>query len=121
MNSLKKPFLSMDSTYKLNLQKYPLVVIGNTDINHKFHFIAVAISKYETEQSFLFILESIQSKINFYFNLQWRVPYAVCDDSFSIQNSIIKVFGNEVVLSTCYVHLLRRIKTVYAKYLKNKG
>ena len=35
--------LCINSTYNLNIQYYPLVVLGTNDKNHKFHLIAVAI------------------------------------------------------------------------------
>lgn len=120
-NGLKTKFIAVDSTYKINLQKFPLIVIGTIDIASSFHIICLALSKYENTQSYTFVLQAVRNQMEILLGTLWYVDYGVADDAEAIHNSIRGVFGDKTIMSLCYVHLIRRVYGHYSKYLKNKS
>lgn len=44
-------YLHLDATYKINIYEYPVVVVGFSDLNRKFHVAAIAILEFEDYES----------------------------------------------------------------------
>ena len=52
--------MTVDKTYKLVHQGFPVLVFATTDRQKKFHLFGVALSSNETADDFLFVFESLK-------------------------------------------------------------
>ena len=52
--------LHVDSTYKITFQGYPLIIVGTTDFNKRFHLIGMQLSTSETQRDFEFMFQALK-------------------------------------------------------------
>ena len=55
----KKAPWHVDGTYKLVYMGFPVLVLGTTDVAHKFHPIAVALTSGETTEDYTVVLQKV--------------------------------------------------------------
>lgn len=106
--------LSVDGTYKLNILKYPLIVIGVVDQRKKFHPVLFMISNIETMNDYIYGFTEIISKFTFYFGREPVISNIISDGSRTIAGACEKVFGSSVRRRTCYFHMKKNVD-VYLK------
>lgn len=108
-----------DSRYKIIWQGFPVFVCGTTDQNQKFHPLCLVVTSIEKKEVFKLIFEGLQKVIQNWYQSTWSPKVLVCDGTKSIQNAFIEVFGDNVVVRTCWVHTKNKIQE-WIKKLRNK-
>lgn len=111
LNSAKSKNICADSTKKLVVQKYPVLVFGATDFDstQHFHLLAVMVSKYETAADFEFGFKAIRDGMQRILNQEFNVKILMRDAAFAIHNGFVSVFGEDSKSLMCYVHVARAI------------
>lgn len=101
--------ISIDGTYKLVFQRYPLVVVGSTDNNKRFHFFGVAVLSNETQDDYAFVFTTIKDGVKRLFDVLYSPNTFMSDASNAIQNAFQQVFGEDKTTLTCYSHVQRAV------------
>ena len=86
-NLQKSMMVQCDGTFKVVWQGYPLVLVGTSDQDRKFHPYAVAVCKGEGTDDFSFIFESLRSH-----HLVWHPEVLLADGSDAITAGFRAVF-----------------------------
>ena len=113
-------YICTDSTYKLTLLGYPVIIIGTQDLDRKFRLIALAVSKHEREQDFKFMFSSLKSSLQQIFHYDWEIDYLMADGSQQIYKAARSIFGEDYVHGMCFVHVLRNLEKKIASYVKKE-
>lgn len=112
-NATKNTVWCTDSTYKLNWQGYPLLIVGTFDAAKHFHLIAVAISKRETVDDFNFLFSSIKEGTNKIFGTVVKPQYIMSDAAPAIRNGFLKAFPHNEKAHfhlMCRFHVYKNVK-----------
>jgi len=98
-----------DSTYKLNWNGFPVLIVGTTDMNKCFHPFGLAICTNEKIPDFEFIFRSIQDGLQRLNRLPIRPRALVSDAADAIKTAFSNVFG-ETDKIMCWAHMKRNIE-----------
>jgi DNA-binding transcriptional regulator YiaG len=97
----------IDSTYKLIRNGFMVYVFGKTDMQHKFHPIALGVYSHEQKEDFEHFYESLikaASKIDIDFDPDFIIQDA-CQASY---NAATEFFTSKILM--CYFHVMQNIK-----------
>lgn len=120
-NAIDVERLHTDATYKLNWQGYPVLLIGMTDSNRKFHPFGVCVATNECAADFEFIFRALKNSVEQLYSTEIDPKVLICDAGKSIHNGFSTVFPhltNEIVM--CWSHMRRNTVKNLPKYLKDK-
>lgn len=112
--------IHVDSTYKLVWQGFPVLVIGNTDLNRKFHPYAIAVCCTEKIEDFEFLFTSLSTVIKNLFNMTFSPSVLVSDAASAIRTAFINVFGSTTLTVTCWAHVAMNVKKAKLATTKNR-
>ncbi|XP_055307394.1 uncharacterized protein LOC129571604 [Sitodiplosis mosellana] len=110
-----------DATYKIVWQGFPILLIGTTDSNRKFHPFGVCVSTNERSEDFEFVFQSMKVKVKELFQADIDPDVLICDAADSIHNGWERVFpshSNNIVM--CWAHVRRAVSKNLSKYLKEQ-
>ena len=112
------PYLIIDSSYKLTKNNYPLVTIGTMSNDRKYHLVALVIVSSENEQVYTKIFQTLIDIAKLEMKIDYKPQYCVSDDSQSIINSSLSVFGKN---NRAFRHILCQfhLKKTYNLNLPN--
>lgn len=123
MNSIKAECMHADGTYKLNVQNYPILSVGTTDMEQRLHLLGLAISTYERAEDYEFMFDTIQDAMRKVSNNDVIKPRALmADGAAAIHNGFRKSFAhieNKRVLM-CWYHVLHNVNKQKFRKPKNK-
>ncbi|KAL0821529.1 hypothetical protein ABMA28_004986 [Loxostege sticticalis] len=102
--------LHIDATYKLIWQGFPVLVLGTTDKNRKFHPLCLGISTNERQEDFQMIFGGLKEKALSLFDHILEPRVLVCDAAQAIINAFIEVFGNAPVVRMCWAHAKKNMQ-----------
>lgn len=111
--------LHTDATYKLVWQGFPIIVIGTSDSNRKFHPFGVMVSTNERSEDFEFIFQSLKNGVYKLTNEVIDPDVLNCDAAFQIHNGFKKVYPlkkDNIIM--CWAHLRRAVVKNVPKYLR---
>jgi len=100
-----------DATYKLIWQGFPVLLVGTTDRNRKFHLLGLAVCNNEESDDFQFIFRTLKEAVQKIYNFKLIPKVLVADASHSISNGFKRVFSDEVVIRMCWAHMRKAVKT----------
>ena len=83
-----------DATYKLIWQGYPVLIVGTTDKEKKFHPFGLAVCMNETEEDFSFIFRSLKLTVNRICNFNYQPTTLIADASGAITKGFQAAFDN---------------------------
>jgi len=101
----KSSKIHADATYKLVWEGMPVLMIGTTDMDRHFHPFGIGVCTNERTADFAFIFKSIFQSLG----ESITVDTLVSDASDAIRNAFKQVFGEEVLLIMCWVHMRRNV------------
>lgn len=110
-----------DATYKLLWQGFPVLIVGTTDYNKKFHLIGVAVSMNEKEEDFEFLFASAQKCAVKLLDFNPLPTVVVCDAAKAISNAFKSVFGDNSLVIMCWAHMRKNVKNKLTTLVKNKA
>jgi hypothetical protein len=99
-----------DATYKLNWNGFPVIIIGTSDSNHKFHPFAIAVCTREAAADFTFLFRAVHA-----YNIKWHPTIFLADASDAITAGFVEVFGEPKLRLMCFFHVVKNIE----KYFKS--
>lgn len=117
-NAAKIAVLHADATYKLIWQGFPILLLGTTDSDRRFHLIGMSVSTNEKTADFEFIFKTIKNATNDLLGYQLKPRYLVSDAAFSIKNAFANVFGHEDNKIMCWAHLRRAVVKKLPQYIR---
>ena len=107
--TLKSSMVQTDGTFKMNWQGYPVILIGTSDKNNKFHPFALAVLKGETTDDYAFVFRSMKLHVS-----DWSPKMLLADGSDAITAAFEQECGIPDVRIMCFYHVLHNCE----KYLK---
>jgi hypothetical protein len=107
--AIKSNKIHCDATYKLIWQGFPVLIVGTTDLDRKFHPIGLAVCTEEKQNDFEFIFKAVHDGL---FGLDnsnaYQPEVLIADGSDAIRNAFISIFGsNQMVM--CWAHVRRAV------------
>jgi len=100
----KSKVIQADATYKLNWQGFPVMVVGTSDMDRKFHPGGIAITTNESTNDFKFLFDGIKKLRNDY-----SPNVLIADAADAITNGFKGAFGHEFIRVYCWAHVIRNI------------
>jgi hypothetical protein len=101
--------LHADATYKLNWQGFPVLVVGTSDCDRKFHAYGLAVCSDEKQQDFEFIFKSISDGVARITGSTFAPEVLIADGSGAIRNAFMKIFNKEKMVM-CWSHMRRNVE-----------
>lgn len=98
--------LHADSTYKICIQGYPLMVVGTTDMGGHFHLIRLMLSTNETTDDFSTMFKAVNDGVTKIFQKEIKPEALITDASGAIQNAFRNTFGNDPTIIMCWFHVM---------------
>ena len=96
-----------DATYKLIWQGYPVLIVGATDREKKFHPFGMAVTTTEDHNDFKFIFHSLKKAVELVAHpFEYNPSILIADASGAITNGFKNVFtmSNRIM---CWAHMIR--------------
>lgn len=110
--SMKSKTVHADTTYKLNYEGFPVLVLGVTDLDRHFHPSGISVCTKEETEDFTFIFQSLTSGIYRVHGHTYKPTTLVSDAAEAIHNGFIAVFGVLLIIM-CWAHLKHAILKRY--------
>lgn len=102
---LSTELIHTDATYKLIWQGFPVLIVGTTDKNRKFHPICLGVAATnERQEDFQTMFQGIKDKVMQLYDYTMKPRVLICDAAHSIQNAFSEVFGEEPTIRMCWAH-----------------
>lgn len=113
--------LHTDATYKLVWQGFPVLQIGTTDADRKFHPFGIAVCTNERADDFEFIFRSLREGVLQITAKEIDPNVLVSDAAASIHNGFKKAFTNlsNDDIAMCWSHVRRVVLKNLPKYIKD--
>lgn len=85
-NAAKSQIIHADATYKMIVQKYPVLVFGTSDLDNEqhFHLYGIMVSKFERSDDFAFGFNAIKDGIQSVANILFEPKYLMADAAGAI-------------------------------------
>ena len=138
------PMVSVDATYKLNWNGFPVIAVGNVDVTQSYHAIAHAIVYSEQTKDYKWVLQTVESTVEKFKAALWSLRghaqpprvqlhtnmsawYVAADSADAIKNAASEVYtpiaqrlDAKFVVITCAAHFSRALKNTGKSKLVNK-
>lgn len=108
-----------DSTYKLNWMGYPVHIFGTSDLDKKFHLIAIAFSTRENKEQFEYCFEAIRAGVVEVFGQEPEFMALMSDGAAAIKAAFEAVYPFAVKL-TCWFHVEESLRKRKFQLARNK-
>lgn len=102
-----------DSTHKVTTEKLPLIVIGSTDIQNKFHLIGVTVTSHERAVDYEMSFKAVKLGVQKVTGAELIPNALICDADPAIHNGFKQVFNNETITIMCYAHVMSNVHRKY--------
>lgn len=117
-NAINATKIHTDATYKLVWQGFPILIVGTTDSNRKFHPFGASVSTNERAENFSFMYRCVKDKVFELFGKEFHPEVLKCDAAFSIHNGFKDIFRLCDRIIMCWAHLRRAVDKHVSRYLK---
>ncbi|OWZ05748.1 hypothetical protein PHMEG_00022098 [Phytophthora megakarya] len=101
--------LHVDTTFKLNLVDYPVMVVGISDCMRTFHLIAIFVMSQRTAFHCTEAFSALRSIYSTVVGKPLRVKFVMTDADEAQLNAFEHVFGKDVVSVMCYFHVAAKV------------
>lgn len=103
--------LCIDATYKLNWNGFPVIVIGTTDEEKRFHPLFFLCVKTETTKDYEFAFKALKKAVETYFDTPFNPEYVIADGAPAIKNAFFNVFPDSAKAHImCFAHVMRNVR-----------
>ena len=102
--------LHVDAIHKLVWQGYPVLIVGTTDKQQKFHPLCLTVSTTEQKDDFQLLFKSMKDKIQSLFSSSFKPTILVADGAKSIQDAFTEEFEDTTV-RMCWAHAKRKMQS----------
>lgn len=105
--------LHADGTFKITTEKLPLIVVGSSDADGRFHLIGLEITSHENGVAYECAFNAVKEGTGLITGKEIKPEYLVCDADGAIHNGFRAVFGNEPIIIMCYAHVISNVQRKY--------
>lgn len=113
--------LHCDGTYKQIVQGFPILVIGVTDLNKKFHLCGICVAFGETTQDYQFLFNALKSGVIAVTGKELEPKAVIADADRAISAAIpLSYEDNMPVRVNCFFHLMANVEKRSFASAKNK-
>lgn len=110
-----------DATYKLIWQGFPVLIVGTTDKERKFHPICLGVCSSERQDDFQILFTGLKESVFSIYSHSLQPSVLVCDAAKSIQNAFRQVFGAEpIIVRMCWAHAKKNMQTKVEQIISDK-
>lgn len=111
INSAKSKILHADATYKIVVQRFPILNFGTTDQDNSqhFHLMAMMMSKYERRADYAFAFKSLEEGVKRVANEVFSPTVLMADAAPAIGNAFKATFGKDVTILMCFTHVISAV------------
>lgn len=113
MQSVKSKIVHADTTYKLNYEGFPVLVVGVTDLDRHLHPSGISVCTDEKTADFIFIFQSLVTGVHRVVEQSFQPTTLVADAAEAIHNGFKFVYGDDVLIIMCWAHLKRAVQKRY--------
>ena len=100
--------LSVDSTYRIEINDRPVTVLGILDAAHQFVPIAFAITTRENTESYAHFFRTVKEAVFKECAVEFEPEFSMSDNNDAIFAALRAVHG-EIIRGQCYPHLTRNL------------
>lgn len=95
-----------DSTYKIVIQNYPLLVVGCSDLGGHFHLLALMLSTHEKTEDYKALFKAVAQSVNTIFQKTVKPKVLIADAAPAINNGFKQAFDEiETTTIMCWYHV----------------
>lgn len=97
----------VDSTYKIIIQNFPVSVIGCSDMNRRFHPLAIMVSTNEKWEDYSFLFKAVAHAIQIVWNVELQPNFLIADAAPAISKGFKHAFPNcnDSNIIMCWYHV----------------
>lgn len=121
-NSVHSKIIHADATYKIVIQRYPVLNFGTTDqdnVQH-FHLMGMMLSKYERTADYAFAFKALRDGVKRIIGTEFKPNLLMSDAAPAIGNAFKSTFGNDVTVLMCFTHVLINVDRKAVKRKENE-
>lgn len=118
--ALKTDIIHADGTYKLIWQGYPVLMVGTSDCDRKYHPFGLIVSTNETAQDYEFVFQSLKTGLKRIFNYDFSAKTLICDAAHAIHNGFRETYGKDVIVIMCWAHMKRAVSNKAESLVSSK-
>jgi len=104
-----------DATYKLTWQGFPILIVGTTDRDRKFHHFGIVVTTNEKTQDFAFMFKTLKDWVK-KDGADLQPELLIADASQAIRNGFHRVFGTQSISIMCWAHMRKNVTKKVEKY-----
>lgn len=111
MNSAHSEIMHADATYKIVIQRYPILNFGTTDkdnVQH-FHLMGMMLSQYERTADYEFAFKASRDGVKRIIGTECKPHLLMSDAAPAIGNAFKSTFGDDVAVLMCFTHVLMNV------------
>jgi hypothetical protein len=97
--------IQADATYKLNWQGFPVIIIGSSDMDRKFHQAGISVTTNESTADFKFVFGALQKMCS----AEYTPKVLLGDAADAITNGFVETFGPNMTRVFCWAHVIRKV------------
>lgn len=111
MNSAQSKIVHSDATYKVVVQRFPVLNFGTTDQGDKqhFHLMGMMVSKYERTADYAFGFKALRDGVKKVTEKEFEPKVLMADAAAAIGNAFKKTFGNDTTIMMCFTHVISAV------------
>lgn len=96
LNSEESNIIHADTTYKMTIQRYPIIVIGTTDLDtsQHFHLLGFMFSRTQNADDFGFAFRTINEAMKKVAHITFAPTVLMADAAEAIQNAFRTTYGD---------------------------
>lgn len=111
MNSAQSKIIHADATYKIVIQRFPVLNFGTTDQDNTqhFHLMAMMVSNYERKADYAFAFKALRNGVKSVTDNLFNPSVVMADAAAAIGNAFKLTFGNNVTVLMCFTHVIAAV------------
>lgn len=123
-NAIGCRLIHCDATYKLIWQGFPVLTLGTTDSDRKFHPFGACVSTNERSEDFAFLFQSLIDIVKQLFDGDFDPEILIKDAADSIGNGYTKALPHRTKrenIIMCWAHLRRAVSKKLPEFLDTRN
>lgn len=111
-----------DATYKLTFHGYPLIIVGTTDMERRFHLFGMTLTTNETTGDFEFSFKCVKNTVEKLYNKRIQPKALICDGAKAIRNGFKNAFPDDAsTMIMCWFHVVLNFSKIKLNDEKNRN
>lgn len=112
-NAVEGTNFHADATYKMVFHGYPLIIVGVTDLERRFHLIGMTLTTNERAGDYEFTFKCIKSTVEALYKKNIEPKALICDGAKAILNGFKNAFPDTAgTMIMCWFHVVLNFSKV---------